>query len=146
MVFFTRKLHDGVQDESGWARRADREWKWRAKVYRRYVSAITPMLPTSLVRLCSETLHDALVESVEQDSGTLTLVMDARRALGGFSGRRVRLVFRGVRRRISTRGLVGKWWLYEEPHLSSRARFSLHVLFDKSEMEIEADDVSIKRL
>lgn len=146
MVFFTRKLQDGVQDDSGWTRRAGREWKRRAEVFRHYVTAITPMLPTAVIRLCRETLHDAVVESVEQDSGTLTLVMDARRALGGFRGRRVRLVFSGVRRRIPTRGLVGSWWLYEEPHLSSRARFSLHVLFHKGEMEIEADELSIKRL
>jgi len=83
MIFFTRQLQNGVQDDSGWTRRAGREWKRRAEIYRRYVAAITPMLPPAVVRLCRETLHDAVVESIEQDSGTLTLVMDARGALGG---------------------------------------------------------------
>ena len=82
MIFFTRQLQDGVQDNSGWTRRAGREWKRRAEVYRRYVAAIAPMVPQAGLRLCRETLHDAVVESVEQTSGTLILVMDARGALG----------------------------------------------------------------
>lgn len=145
MVFFTRRLQDGVQDDSGWTRRAGREWKRRAEVYRRYLAAITPMLPASVVRLCRQTLHDAVVEAAEQSGDTLALVMDATGALGGFRGRRVRLVFKGVRRRIPTARLIGRWWLYEEPHLCSRTRFSLHVLFDRGEAEIEADELSIQR-
>lgn len=146
MVFFTRQLQDGVQHDSGWTQRAGREWKKRAGIYRRYVSVIAPMLPAAVVRLCRETLHDAVVESVEQGSDTLALVMDARGALGSFRGRCVRLVFKGVQRRIPTRGLAGRWWLYEEPHLCSRARFSLHVLFHQGEIEIEADELSIQRV
>ena len=141
--FFTRQLQDGVQDDSGWTRRAGREWKRRAEIYRRYVATIAPMIPQAVLRLCRETLHDAVVESVEQTSGILTLVMDARGALGGFRGQRVRLQFTGVRGKINTRGLVGRWWLYQEPHLCSRARFSLHVLFDRGEIEIEADNLSM---
>lgn len=146
MVFFTRQLLDGVQDDSGWTRKAGREWRRRTELYRRYVAVITPMLPASVVRLCRETLHDAVVESVHQTSDTFALVMDARGALGGFRGRRVRLVFSGVKRRVPTRGLVGRWWLYEEPHLCSHARFSLHVLFHEDELEIEADELSIRRV
>ena len=146
MIFFTRQLQDGVQDDSGWTRKACREWKRRAEICRRYVAVITPMLPASVVRLCRETLHDAVVESVHQTSDTLTLVMDARSALGGFRGRRVRLIFSGVKRRVPTRGLVGRWWLYEEPHLCGRACFSLHVLFHKGELEIEADELSIQKV
>lgn len=146
MVFFTRQLQDGVQDDSGWTRRAGREWKRRAEIYRRYVAVIRPMLPTSVVRLCSETCHDAVVESTQQHSGNLTFILDARGALGGFRGHRVQLKFKGVRRRVATRGLVGRFWLYEEPHLSSRAHFSLHVLFDRGEMEVEADELLIQQL
>jgi hypothetical protein len=110
------------------------------------MAAITPMLPPAVVRLCRETLHDAVVQAVKQDSDTLMLVMDARGALGGFRGQRVQLLFSGVKRRVPTRGLRGRCWLYQEPHLSSRARFSLHVLFHQGEIEIEADELSIKRL
>jgi hypothetical protein len=146
MIFYTRQLQDGVQDDSGWTRRAGNEWRRRDKIYRRYVAAITPMLPASVVRFCREGLHDAVVESVKQDSDTLTLLMDTRGTFGIYRGRRVRLVFRGLRRRVATRGWVGRWWLYEEPHLCSRTRFSLHVLFDQGETEIEADELSIQRV
>lgn len=145
MVFFTRQLYDGMQPESGWERRAQREWMRRSKISRRYEAVIAPLLPASVIRLSRETLHDAVVESVEQRAGSLTFVMDARRALSGFAGRRVRLAFTGVRRRIGTRGLVGSWWLYEEAHLCSRTRFALHVLFDSTELEIEADELRIHR-
>jgi hypothetical protein len=145
MVFFTRQLYDGMQPESGWERRATAEWMRRWKISRRYEAIIAPLLPASVVRLSRETLHDAVVESVEQRTGKLTFVMDARRALGGFAGRRIRLVFTGVQRRIRTRGLVGHSWLYEEAHLCSRAKFALHVLFDSTELEIEADELRIRR-
>lgn len=146
MIFFTRQMQDGMQDGSGWTRKAGREWDRRAEIYERYLAAIQPMLPSSILRVCRETLHDAVVQSVEQTPGTLDLVMDARGALGGFRGQRVRLHFQGVRKRIRTTGLVGSWWLYEEAHLSSRATFSLHVLFHEGELEIEADKLTIRRL
>ena len=145
MVFFTPQLYDGMQPESGWERRAVREWMRRWKISRDYAALISPLLPASVARLSRETLHDAVVDSVDQGVGSLTLVVDARRALGGFAGRRIQLLFTGVRRRIRTRGLVGRWWLYEEAHLCSRARFSLHVMFDSTELEIEADELRIQR-
>ena len=146
MIFFTRELQDGVQDDSGWTRRAGREWKRRAEIYRRYMAVIAPVLPLSVRRLFRETLHDAVVTSVKQQHGTLKLDLDARGALGGFRGYRVRLSFRGVKRPIRTRGVEGNWWLYEEAHLSSRARFALHVLLHRGELEIEADELSIQKL
>jgi hypothetical protein len=71
------------------------------------------------------------------------ILVDATGALSGFRGRQVRLTFRGVRGRPSVTRLVGQWWLYEEAHLSSRARFNLHVLFDPDELEVEADELLI---
>lgn len=72
--------------------------------------------------------------------------MDTRHALSRFRPNRIRLAFVGVKNRIRTRGLLGQWWLYEEAHLSSRAGFALHVFFDKTEVEIEADDLKISKL
>jgi hypothetical protein len=97
-------------------------------------------------KLCRESLHDARVVAVQQRAGTLSLDVDAAGALSGFRGRLLRLTFRGVKRRPVTRGLVGQWWLYEEAHLCSRAAFSLHVLFERSELEIAADELTIERL
>lgn len=146
MIFFTRTLLDGIQDASGWSRRAERTWHRNRTIYKTCFDAISPLLPRAVVRLCRETLHDAVIESVTQQSGTLTFILDARGALGGFRGRRVQLIFTGVRRRIPTRGLVGEWWLYEEAHLSSHAPFSLHVLLNTHEFELEADTLDIKLL
>jgi hypothetical protein len=145
MIFFTRQLYEGMQPKSGWERRALREWLRRSELFRRYIAVIAPLLPSPVVRLCNKTLHDAVIESVEQSKGSLTFLMDARRALGGFAGRRIRLSFAGVRRPIRIRGLVGHWWLYEEAHLCSRAKFALHVMFDNTEIEIEADELRIQK-
>jgi hypothetical protein len=38
------------------------------------------------------------------------------------------------------------WWLYDEAHLSPRARFNHQVLFDPSEPEVEADELTIELL
>ena len=55
-----------------------------------------------------------------------------------------RLSFRGVVGRVPLRNLVGQWWLYEEAHLCPLARFSLHIHFDNSELEIAADRLLIE--
>jgi len=146
MIFVTRQLYDGIQPGSGCERRAWREWQRREKIYGRYLKIISSLLPAAVRRLCREGLHDGQVESATSAHATLTLIVDLKHALGGFRGRRLQLTFSAVHGRGSTRGLRGQWWLYEEAHLSSRARFSLHVMLDKSELEIQADDLSIRRI
>ncbi len=146
MIFVTRQIYEGIQPDSGWERRAERQWERRSEIYRRYYEVIAPLLPATVRRLCGHGLHDAVVESASQTGGTLSLTVDATNALGGYRGRRLRLTFSGVRGRIPTRALRRQWWLYDEAHLSSGARFSLHVMFDKSDVEIEADELEIERL
>jgi len=147
MIFFTRELYQGVQPKSGWERRADYEWHRRLKIYNRYETIIRPLLPSSVVQFLGKSLHDAEVESISQRSGKLILMLDARPcASGSYRGHRVRLTFGGIRGRVRIRGLVGQWLLYREAHLCSRAKFSVHLLFTKSELEIEADEVSIEKL
>jgi hypothetical protein len=143
MVFFTRELYQGIQPESGWERRAEREWYRRADIYAKYFEVIEPMLPAPVRRLCKQGLHDGVVTEAEFKGGELVLVVDATNALSGFRGRQVRLAFRGVRGRPAVSKLIGQWWLYEEAHLSSHARFNLQVLFHPSELEIVADELTI---
>ena len=76
MIFFTRTLQDGIQDDSGWSRRAERTWHRNRQIYKTCFDAISPILPRSVVRLCRETLHDAVIESIVQQSGTLTFVTE----------------------------------------------------------------------
>jgi Protein of unknown function (DUF4085) len=143
MVFFTRELYLGIQPKSGRERRAEREWDRRSDIYAKYGEVIGPLLPAPVRRLCKQGLHDGVIRKAAFKGGELVLVVDATNALSGFRGRQVRLTFRGVRGRPSISKLVGQWWLYEEAHLTSRARFSLHVLLDPSEVEIEADELII---
>jgi hypothetical protein len=148
MIFFTRKLYQNIQTSSERKLRlALNEWKRRYKIRCQYDKVIKPLLPKSIVELLKKSLHDAEVESISQKFEKIVLVMDARPcASGSYRGSRFRLTFHGVKRRIQTKGLIRQWWLYSEIHLSSRAKFNLHILFTKSEMEIEADKFSIKKL
>jgi Protein of unknown function (DUF4085) len=147
MIFFTRQLYQGVQPQSGWERRAEREWHKHLKICIQYEAVIRPLLPPSVVKFLRKSLHDAEVESATYRSGKFILILDARPcACGSYRGHRVRLTFHGVLRPVRTRGLVGQWLLYREAHLCSRAKVSLHLLFTKSELEIEADEISIEKL
>ena len=146
MIFITRELYDGVQIDSGWERRAEREWRRRSEIYDRHYELIAPLLPTGVRRLSKYGLHDAIVESVTQDKGSLCFLMDATKALGAFRGRKVRLTFLGLHRRIPLRGLRGQWWLYHEAHLSSNARFLFQIMFHKSDVDIKADDLRIEKI
>ena len=103
------------------------------------------MLPASVKRLSSYSLHDAQVVEAHQKSGLLTLVLDTSSALSKFRGYCVHLCFLDVKEHVPIHGLTGQSWLYEEAHLSSRSRFALHVLLDKSGLEIEADQLLIKK-
>jgi len=144
MIFFTRELYLGYQANSGWERKASREWNRRAKIYADYAKVIEPMLPASVRRLCSQGLHDGIIREASLKNGELKLIVDATKALSRFRGRHVQLRFLGVRGRPAVAKLIGQWWLYEEAHLCSHTRFCLQVLLTPDELEIEADELVIK--
>lgn len=146
MIFFTRELYDGGQPKSGWERRAEREWDRRRGIYQRYREVIGPLLPAEVRRLACQTLHDGVIRDARRTAGGLELLVDAGNALGGFRGRQVRLTFAGLKGRPAVARLPGAWWLYEEAHLSARARFALHVLFARGELVVEADELTIELL
>ena len=114
------------------------------RLYANYLEAIAPLLPASVKRLHRSSLHDATVVTAYQKTGDLTLVLDTSSALSRFYGHCVHLCFRGVKKHVPLRGLAGQWWLYDEAHLCSRSRFSLHVMLDKSDLEIKADHLVIE--
>ena len=146
MVFFTRKLYLGYQPNSGWERRAEREWARRADIYARYLEVIAPLLPAPVRRLCEHGLHDGVVLEAAFEKSELVIVVDTTNALSAFRGQQVRLTFRGVRGRPAVSKLVGEWWLYQEAHLRPAGRFSLHVLFGSTEFEVEAEELIIQPL
>ena len=144
MIFFTRELFRGTQPHSGWERQAIRETQRRGKIYAQHFDVIAPLLPRSVVRLCRMGLHDGVIQAASFEDHELVLVIDITNALSGFRGSRVRLSFRGIHGRLSVSKLVDEWWLYEEAHLSSNTAFSLHVMLNKVDLEIEAEELVIK--
>jgi hypothetical protein len=146
MIFITREIYTGLQDGSGRQKRAQREWEKRADIYADYVKVIAPLLPKEVRQLAAKGLHDARVEAATQIGKKLVITMDAKGALSAYRGRRLRLTFNGVRGRVPAKRLVGQWWLYEEAHLSNRAAFSLHAMFDKTDVEIEAEELKIEKV
>jgi hypothetical protein len=141
MIFFTRALYDAQQPGSGTRREADRTWTRRVKQYRRYSEVVLPLLPASVRQLCREGLHDATVRSAKQAGNRLSLVLDTSGAVTKFADGTVKLTFKGVHGRPRIGTVKGRWWLYEEAHLSANARFSVHMLFDKGELVVDADDL-----
>jgi hypothetical protein len=146
MVFFTRELYLGLQPGSGRERRSEREWNRRAGLYRRYADTVAGLLPQAVRRLDRHGLHDGVVREAWRTADELELLVDGTNAIGRFSGRHVRLTFRGVRGRPAVGRLVGQWWLYQEAHPRSDGRFCLQILLDPSEFEVEADELSIEVL
>jgi hypothetical protein len=146
MIFFTRKLFQGYQDNSGWERRARKEWRRNSEIYQAYLQVISPLLPHSIVRLTADDLHDSVVMRAAQKGRSLTMVLGTANSFSLVRPCPLRLTFTALKRRVDTSGLEGQCWLYDEVHLSSIARFNLQVLFDRSELEVEADDVQIERL
>jgi hypothetical protein len=144
MIFFTRELFDGTQPHSGWEQRAMRETERRGEIYARYFDVIAPLLPPAVVRLCKNGLHDGVIQEASFKGHELVLVVDITNALSGFRASAVRLTFRGVRRRLAASKLVGKWWLYEEAHLSSNTAFNLHVMLNQVDLEIEAEELALQ--
>jgi len=144
MIFFTRKIYDKMQAHTFRETPAEREWLKRIKIYDQYRKLISPLLPPAAARLARAGLHDATILSARQTSRSLILVVETTNALSRLSSRHpLKLSFKGVRRPVNTKRLQGAWWVCEEVHLSSHARFALHVLFQKHELEIEADELII---
>ncbi len=143
MIFFTRALFEAAQhdDESG--ERAAREWERRLAAYGKYADAIGPMLPETMRALGAAQLHDGVVRRVACTKTLLRLEIDARRALGGYRGQIVRLTFRGLKKKIAVKKLVKQWWLYQESHLRPDGRFELRLMFDKTDLAIEANALEI---
>src|SRR5881628_1165495 len=144
MIFFTRHLYEGYQPGSTWERRALRLWDRNRKLYQRYFAVISALLPRSAVKLWKLSFHDCKIQKIKETKKQIIFQLDTTHAIGLSPQHTVYLTFVGVKSPIPSSGLVGRWWLYEEIHLSSRAAFSCHVMLDRGEFEIEADEVIVR--
>jgi hypothetical protein len=144
MIFFTRELHEGYQDDSGWTRLAAVTYSRNFKLYKKYLRLIQPFLPASAIRFSTFSFHDCEVIERDWREQRLHLVLDTAGATMPLPKRYAHITFTGVRR--CPPRLPGKeeWWHSDEFHLGSRSKFCLHVMFTKTDVEIPADEIRLK--
>jgi hypothetical protein len=144
MLFFTRELYDGCQDESGWTRTARSKIEHNCKLYKRYFRLIRPFLPPSAVAFDKFGFHDAQIVERNWRDQKLILILDTARTFFIFPKRYAHITFTGVRHSPSPLPKKKDWWIWDEFHLGSRTKFSLHVMFTKTEIQIPADDIRLR--
>ena len=144
MIFFTRDLYDGYQPGSKWQRRAMRIWDRNIRIYRQYLKVIKPLLPTNIVKWEDISLHDCRVCDAIRNKTQIQFVLDTENAIGLAPDYTVLICFKGVKNKVGLTGLRGAWWLYDEVHLSHISRFAYHIFLDRKDLEVYADDFSLK--
>lgn len=144
MIFFTRELYDGSQDESGWTRTACSKIQRNSKLYKKYFRVIRPFLPPSAIRFEEFSFHDAQIVKRGCRDQKLFLVLDTAGTFFVFPKRYAHITFTDVRRCPSPLPEKKDWWIWDEFHLGGRSKFSLHVMFTKSEIEIPANEIKLR--
>jgi hypothetical protein len=144
MLFFTRELFEGFQPDSGWERSATIKVNRNSKLYKKYFRLIRPFLPKSAIRFEQFGFHDSeVIERMWKDE-KLFLLLDTAGTFLPLPKRYAHLTFTGVRRCPPQLPKKKEWWNWDEFHLGSRTKFSLHVMFTRSEIEIPADDIRLR--
>jgi hypothetical protein len=140
--YFTRERFDANQDDTP---EAELDWNKAVDDYASHLERIRGQLPEGSRDLWELTLHDGSVERVERPSAeSVRIVIDATRNPWGPRGK-FELVFEGVNPATLVEPVLKDGWLYEELHISDRG-FAFHVLFDRSEMIIEAQRAKVRSL
>src|SRR5690349_10408619 len=121
MIFFTRELHQGVQVDSGWERRAERISRERRCIYQKYSALISPLLPTSARRFSKMSLHDGGILRATANKRTIKFWLDGRGLVGLSPHYNYLVTFSGVTGFRGSCPSKGWWWLYDEVHLCSTA-------------------------
>lgn len=144
MIFFTRQLYDGYQPGSKWQNRAMKLWDRNGKIYKKYFKLISPLLPKSVIKANDISLHDCRVRSVVCDNDQISFTLDTASAVALSPHYTAVVSFKGVKNKVPVSKLNGAWWLYDEVHLSHSSRFAYHIFLDRIDLEVYADEFSIK--
>jgi hypothetical protein len=110
MIFFTREIHEGYQDNSGWTRTATAKAKRNQLLYKKYFRLIQPFLPSTALAFSKLPLHDCELLGCHWQKGKLSMVLDTTGAFTPFARRYLSLGFTGVRekpRRLPRKGECG---------------------------------------
>ena len=146
MIFKTRKLYEGYQPKSGWERRAHNLWRKNVEIYYKYFELISPFFPASVRKFSKKSLHDGIILESKFTKNKVELILDGSGMIDLSPEYNYKVTFTGVFGRRGATKLQGKWWLYDEFHLSSQAPFSFHVLLTDGELEIDASNIQLKRI
>jgi hypothetical protein len=144
MIFFTRELHEGYQDDSGWTRLAAMQYGRNFKLYKRYFRLIQPFLPASAIRFSTFGFHDCEIIERGWREQKLHVILDTAGAIMPLPKRYAHITFTGVRRCPARLPRKKEWWHSDEFHLGSRSKFCLHVMFTKTDVEIPADEIRLR--
>jgi hypothetical protein len=144
MIFFTREIHEGYQDKSGWTRTATTKAKRNHLLYKKYFRLIQPFLPASALAFSKLPLHDCELLGCHWQKGKLSMALDTAGAFTRFPRRYLKVTFSGVREKPKRLPRKGEWWYADEFHLGSRTKFVLHVSFTSTDIEIPADEIKFK--
>ena len=144
MIFFTRELHEGYQDRSGWTRTASIKYERNFKLYKSYFRLIRPFLPKSAIRFSKFGFHDCEIVNRHWRQGSLFFVLDTAGGMTSFPKRYAHLTFTGVQRSPARLPRKKEWWHSDEFHLGSRTKFCLHIMFTSTDIEIPADEIRLR--
>jgi len=81
MIFFTRELHEGYQDNSGWTRSATMKYSRNFRLYKKYFGLIRPFLPSSAIRFSKFGFQDREVVARDWKDQKLRLILDTAGAM-----------------------------------------------------------------
>ena len=144
MIFFTRELHEGYQDDSGWTRRATIKYGRNFELYKKYFRLVRPFLPLSAIRFSEFDFHDCEIVECYWRARKFYMVLDTAGALDPFPKRYAHITFTSVHRCPSPLPRKREWWHSSEFHLGSRSKFCLHLMFTQTDLEIPADEIRLR--
>jgi len=144
MIFYTRELHEGVQDSSGWTRKATIKFHRNIKLYREYFRLIAPYLPKSALQFATFNFHDAELIKVRLEKDRLSFILDTAGCFKAFPDRYAYITFSGVHKLPKPLPKKNEWWVYDEFHLAGRNKFCFHLMFTETDIQISADEISLK--
>lgn len=143
MKFFTRRLYDAIKvpSETIESEKTEAEWNSTKAKYENHWNSIQLNLPSHIRVLGRTPFHDGIIKSIDEPNvDEVLLLVDCRNNPWGPRGM-FQIHFTGVHEFCTTGTTSGDWWVYEEIHLHPQAVFEYHVLCERSEFSIAADDV-----
>lgn len=141
MIYITRKLYNSQQGDLSAKEEkfVDKNWKEACMEYKTNLKKIKPHLPRSMQDFCEISLHDGIIDSFTRTKHYLKIKINGCGCCGPAG--KLELIFYGVKSVKGLDNIINDWWLYEEVYLSKKGRFEYHVLLEKSEFMVVADEV-----